>query len=137
MAGAYNPFDPEAVDDQYAAVAELREAAPVAEIVPGVYYVSRYDDVLRVLHDPKTFPQGGMAAATGEAQPVDHLALFELDPPEHTSVRRRFTTALSPTRVKALQTMVRASVWRAGRPVHRSRPVLTSSPTSGHPFRPS
>ena len=108
MAGAYNPFDPEAVDDQYAAAAELREAAPVAEIVPGVYYVSRYDDVLRVLHDPKTFPQGGMAAATGEAQPVDHLALFELDPPEHTSVRRRFTTALSPTRVKALQTMVRA-----------------------------
>ena len=109
MTRSYNPFDPEAVDDQYGAVAELRREAPVAEIVPGAYYVSRYEDVLRVLHDPRTFPQGGVAAATGAAQPLDRLALFELDPPEHTAVRRRFTTALSPTRVRALEPMVRAT----------------------------
>ena len=120
MATSYNALDPEAVDDQYVAVAQLRQVAPVSEIFPGVYYVSRYDDVLRVLHDPTTFPQGGMAAATGEAQPVDHLALFELDPPEHTSVRRRFTTALSPTR-SSPSSHGAGGVCRAGRPVHRSR----------------
>jgi cytochrome P450 len=108
MTTSYNPFDPEAVDDQYGAVAELRREAPVAEIVPGAYYVSRYEDVLRVLHDPLTFPQGGVAAAAGTAQPLDRRALFELDPPEHTSVRRRFTTALSPTRVRALEPTVQA-----------------------------
>ena len=104
----YNPFDPTQVDDHDEVLATLRREQPVAEVLPGVFYVSRYADVLRVLHDPIAFPQGGLGAVDGQDHPLDERALFELDPPEHTAIRRRFSTALSPKRIGALEPAIRA-----------------------------
>ena len=41
----YNPFDPAAVDDHLPTLACLRHDAPVSEVVPGVFYLARHDDI--------------------------------------------------------------------------------------------
>src|SRR5688500_16292360 len=51
MTTTFNPFDPEQVDDQDEILAELRPRCPVAEVMPGVFLLTRYDDVVRASRD--------------------------------------------------------------------------------------
>jgi cytochrome P450 len=107
--------------DPYPAYAWLRENAPVRRAVlpSGVaaWLVTRYDDARRALADPRLSknPQRHSPAAhelgrvgiPGErsANVVTHL--LNIDPPDHTRLRRLVSAAFTPRRVAAFEPRVR------------------------------
>ena len=107
MTVGYNPFDPAQVDDHYPALAVLRRDAPVSEVMPGVFYVSRYDDIVAVCRDHDTFGQGGFQPLDEDDRTPDQIQLGESNPPDHTVVRRILASALSPPQMRAYEPVVR------------------------------
>src|SRR4029079_19209793 len=80
----YNPFDPDQVDHDEAILTRLRHEAPVVEIMPGVFYVTRYDDVVEISRDAKRFPQAPFSPLAEDTRTPDELQLGESNPPAHT-----------------------------------------------------
>jgi cytochrome P450 len=108
MSVQYNPFDPAQVDDHFETLAALRREAPVAEVMPGVFYLSRHEDIVEVSRDYKTFRQGGFRPLEEDDRTPDEMELGETDPPFHTAVRKNLGAVLSPPRVRAYEPMVQA-----------------------------
>jgi cytochrome P450 len=103
---AYNPFDPEQVDHHQPVIDHLRHDEPVAEIMPGVFYVSRHDDIIEVCRDPETFRQGRFRPLDTDTRTDDELNLGETDPPIHTRVRKILQSSLSPPAVRRYEPYV-------------------------------
>ena len=115
----FSPFDPEVIADPFPAYAQLRAEAPVHHSEDdGLWVISRYADVLRVLRDPHTFSSArGMGALTrGRAgrpgrQPFEDLAdlriLIATDPPDHTLLRRLVSRAFTPRVIGRLENRAR------------------------------
>jgi len=105
------------VADPFAAFARWREQAPVhrASTPTGeaVWLVTRHDDVRQLLADPrlrldKTHSTAGYR---GYALPAALDAnLLNLDPPDHTRLRRLVAKAFTPRRVEELQPGIEAAV---------------------------
>ncbi|MRG92953.1 cytochrome P450 [Polyangium spumosum] len=117
-----NLLAPDVRRDPYPHYAELRRSAPVALVDPGVWAVSRYDDVVSVLKNPAVFSSQGLKAAT--TQPwVEHNPIAEslvlLDPPRHTAIRalvtHAFTTRVLPRVEPLARRICAAFAARAGR----------------------
>jgi cytochrome P450 len=106
MTIAFNPFDPAQVDDQLETLAALRRECPVAEVVPGVFYLARHEDIIDVCRAPATFHQGRFLPLDQDTRTPDQLNLGETDPPEHTRVRKVLAGLLSPARVRAMAPLV-------------------------------
>jgi cytochrome P450 len=106
MPAPYNPFDPTQVDHDDAVLTELRHECPVAEVLPGVFYVSRYEDVVEVHRDPVRFPQAPFRPLEEDTRSADELQLGESDPPAHTQVRKILQSVLSPPRIRAMGPLV-------------------------------
>jgi cytochrome P450 len=100
------------IDDPYPAYAWLREHAPVRKtrLPNGVeaYLVTRYGDVRAVLADPRlsknaavSYPgwQPGRTGIPGEHRSGIAAHLLNLDPPDHTRLRRLVAKAFTPRRV--------------------------------------
>jgi cytochrome P450 len=104
----YNPFDPAQVDDHHDELARLRRECPVAEVLPGTYYLARHDDVVAVSRDPATFAQGTFTPLDADSRHPDQMNLGETNPPFHTVVRRNLATALAQRRVQAFAPFVRS-----------------------------
>ncbi|WP_043267933.1 cytochrome P450 [Streptomyces sp. CT34] len=102
------------LDDPYAGYAALREAGPVHRITAAdgrpAWLVTRYDDVRRALADPRLSLDKRHAAPgsySGFALPPALDAnLLNMDPPDHTRVRRLVVQAFTPGRVQALRAPV-------------------------------
>lgn len=105
-------FDRAFIDDPYPAYAWLREHAPVhrTRLPNGVdaYLVTRYEDAKAVLADPRlsknaavSFPgwQPGRTGIPGEHRSGIAAHLLNLDPPDHTRLRRLVSKAFTPRRV--------------------------------------
>jgi cytochrome P450 len=105
-------FSREFIDDPYPAYAWLREHAPVhkTRLPNGVeaYLVTRYDDVRAVLADSRllknaatSFPgwRPGRTGIPGEHRSGIAAHLLNLDPPDHTRLRRLVAKAFTPRRV--------------------------------------
>ena len=107
MAVDYNPFDPAQVDDHDGVLATLRAECPVAEVMPGVFYVARYEDVVDVTRNHKVFGQGGFHPLDEDTRHPDQKELGETDPPFHTIVRKNLALALSPGRTRGFEPIVR------------------------------
>lgn len=103
----YNPFDPDAVDYQDEALAELRPRCPVAAVSPGVYLLTRHADVVAVSKDPTTFPQAPFRPLEEDDRRPDEKQLGESNPPEHGKIRRLMQAVLSPPRLRALEPYIR------------------------------
>src|SRR5215468_7875899 len=98
----YNPFDASVFEDPYPRYALLRAEAPVyhAEAV-GLWVVSRYRDVVDVLHDPATFSSAyGIGPTKNEI--IRRPTMITRDPPEHTRLRSIVSKAFSPRMVAEL-----------------------------------
>ena len=106
MTIAYNPFDPVQVDDDEAVLADLRRQTPVAEIMPGVFYVTRHADLTEISRDAKRFPQAPFRPLEEDTRTPDQLQLGESNPPGHTRVRKILASVLSPPRIRALEPLV-------------------------------
>ncbi|MGH7964276.1 MAG: cytochrome P450 [Candidatus Binatia bacterium] len=107
----YNPFLPDVQYNPFPYYAYLRQHAPVYQ-VPGVGFwaISRYDDVLSVLKNHQLFSSGGfVSAVAGESNPwpPQAPAMLEIDPPDHTRLRKLANRAFTPRRVASLERHVR------------------------------
>ena len=104
------PFaDPDVLADPHPALATMRESAPVHQIdmrmgLP-VWMVTRYDDVLAALSDPRLSNDPHHAIALTETLRGDFLSrsMLGTDPPEHTRLRRLVSKAFTARRVEGLR----------------------------------
>jgi cytochrome P450 len=108
MTIAFNPFDPAQVDDQLGTIDALRHECPVSEVVPGVFYLARHEDIIEVCRAPGVYRQGRFLPLDQDTRTPDQLNLGETDPPDHTRVRKVLAGLLSPARVRAMAPFVRS-----------------------------
>jgi cytochrome P450 len=86
----------------------LREHAPVKRMPDGSWFLTRYDDILPVYRDPKTFSSDKrkeFGPKYGPSPLLEHhtTSLVFNDPPLHTRVRRLILGALSQRHIAAME----------------------------------
>ncbi|MYT34231.1 MULTISPECIES: cytochrome P450 [unclassified Streptomyces] len=99
------------LDDPYTALAALREAGPVHRITgtdgQPAWLVTRYDDVRSALADPRLSLDKRHATPGNyrgfSLPPALDANLLNMDPPDHTRIRRLVVKAFTPGRVEALR----------------------------------
>ncbi|MHB8376362.1 MAG: cytochrome P450 [Dehalococcoidia bacterium] len=104
----FSIFDnPAIAANPYPVFAAMRANAPVVKMGPlGLWAVSRYDDVLRVLRDPETF-SSEVSAAVLAGEPARPSMIFN-DPPVHTRLRGLISKAFTPRMVELQRPAVQA-----------------------------
>ncbi|MDN3053976.1 cytochrome P450 [Streptomyces sp. SRF1] len=103
------------IEDLYPALAALREAGPVHRIVGTdgrpAWLVTRYEDVRRLFADPRLALDKRHAAPGSfsgfSLPPALDANLLNMDPPDHTRVRRLVVKAFTPGRVERMRGPVR------------------------------
>jgi cytochrome P450 len=105
----FNPFDPDQAHNSWPLLAELRNEAAVVDVGDGMAYVTRHADCRHILRDTNGFSSAQGFKAPGVTVPIEDRTLGELDPPNHTLVRRVMVTALTPKSVKAAETYVEST----------------------------
>jgi len=103
----FNPLLPEFHANPYPFYRRLREADPVHHSALGIWVLTRYDDVVMVLRDPR-FGREGMAelleARLGvPARPANARDMLFRDPPDHTRLRALVSRAFTPRVVEAMR----------------------------------
>ncbi|MFF9647063.1 cytochrome P450 family protein [Kitasatospora aureofaciens] len=108
------PLDPTVkslLTDPYGTYAELRAETPVRRIVGPdglpVWLVTRYPDVRQALADPRLALDRAHAAPGNyrgfALPPALDANLLNMDPPDHTRIRRLVAQAFTPRRIAALR----------------------------------
>ena len=105
----FDPFDAEQVQAAWPLLRELRREGPVAAIEGGMHYVTRYAECRDVLRDTVNFSNASGFKAPGVSVRPEERILGEMDPPQHTQVRRVMVTALTPKVVHAAEPFIRAT----------------------------
>ena len=109
----FHPMDPEFVADPYPTYRRLRAEDPVHQSPLGFWVLTRYDDVVMVLRDPRFLKEpiaAAVAARLGGTTPGMPLSMLERDPPDHTRLRGLVSKAFTPRVVEALRPHVQAIV---------------------------
>jgi cytochrome P450 len=106
MGVEYNFFDPAVVDHDTDILRTLRQTCPVSEVLPGVYYVARHDDIVAVSRDTAHFPQAPFSPLADDARTPDQLQLGESNPPIHAKMRKLIGSVLTPPRMRAMEPLV-------------------------------
>jgi cytochrome P450 len=112
----YDPWNPAFVADPYPALARLRTVAPVLyDERTNQWLISRHSDVNALLRDRRLGRSYGHVASHEEwgrtPPPADQAAFWDLldvqmidmEPPDHTRLRRLVTKAFTPRTVEALR----------------------------------
>lgn len=110
-------LDPAFLDDPYPTYRALREHDPVHRMPDGSYFLTRYDDLVAVYRDARTFSSDktvDFKPNFGDSLLYEHhtTSLVFNDPPVHTRVRKLLGPAFSPRALKALQPRIEALVDR-------------------------
>jgi len=103
VATTFNPFDAEQAHNSWPLLADLRKEAAVVDIGDGMAYVTRHAECRQLLRDTDGFSSAQGFKAPGVVVPMEDRTLGELDPPNHTLVRRVMVTALTPKVVRAAE----------------------------------
>jgi len=103
VAKTFNPFDAEQAHNSWPLLADLRKQSAVVEIGDDMAYVTRHAECRQLVRDTDGFSSAQGFKAPGVLVPVEDRTLGELDPPNHTLVRRAMVTALTPRSVKAAE----------------------------------
>jgi cytochrome P450 len=103
----FNPFRPEFHADPYPFYRRLREQDPVHQSPLGFWVLTRYDDCVAVLRDPRfgreEFQQMLTAVyGDGAEKPVPRSMLFR-DPPDHTRLRALVSKAFTPRVIEQMR----------------------------------
>jgi len=107
MASDFNPFEPGQAQRAWPLLAKLRREGAVAPIAGGMHYVTRHAECREALRDTESFSNASGMKAPGVEVPFEDRILGELDPPQHTTVRRVMVTALTPKVVHAAEPFIR------------------------------
>jgi cytochrome P450 len=94
--------------DPYPYYRALREHAPVKAMPDGSWFLTRYDDIVPVYRDARTFSSDKkreFAPKYGPSPLLEHhtTSLVFNDPPLHTRVRRAIVGALSQRHIAAME----------------------------------
>ncbi|WP_308271872.1 cytochrome P450 [Kitasatospora sp. SUK 42] len=111
---ALDPTVKSLIADPYGAYVKLRAEAPVHRVVGPdglpVWLVTRYQDVRQALADPRLALDRAHAAPGNyrgfSLPPALDANLLNMDPPDHTRIRRLVSRAFTPRRVAALRTPI-------------------------------
>ncbi|MDO8477632.1 MAG: cytochrome P450 [Candidatus Rokubacteria bacterium] len=104
----FNPLLPEFHADPYPFYRRLREEDPVHQSPLGIWILTRYDDTVMVLRDPR-FGREGMAElmearlGAGSVRPANTRDMLFRDPPDHTRLRALVSRAFTPRVVEAMR----------------------------------
>jgi cytochrome P450 len=107
----YNPLLPEVKANLYAHYAYLREHAPVYWVESlQAWAVSRYEDVVYVLKNPRLFSSSAFFdQLLGEFNPVPEIPwMITSDPPAHTRLRKLANKGFMPSMIRNLAPRVGA-----------------------------
>jgi cytochrome P450 len=101
-----NPFDYDFHRDPYPTYEWLRDEAPLYHNERMDFWaLSRFDDVLNGLHDPATYTSTGGVAI--EQSGAVTKSMIEMDPPDHTAMRKLIARRFTPRRIAELEPRVR------------------------------
>jgi cytochrome P450 len=116
----FNPFEPGFFDDPYRQYAALREHDPVHRSPLEVWVLFRYDDIVGVLRDSSLSVQVDNATPTARMQMFAEQApeerergahsILNVDPPDHTRLRRLVSKAFTPKMVHELRPRIQELV---------------------------
>jgi cytochrome P450 len=121
----FNPFDPEFRATPYPFYAQWREHSPVMQTPLGFTVLTRYDDVARTLrgaefardieaHVPVAAGDPRAARRERFRQRIEAgtaaKSILNLDPPDHTRLRRLVSLAFTPSAIDRLRTRVQQLV---------------------------
>jgi cytochrome P450 len=118
----YDPLDPAFIADPYPALARLRDEAPVLyDERSNQWLVSRHGDVNALLRDRRlgrSYLHVASHEAWGRTPPADQapfwdllaVQMIDMEPPDHTRLRRLVTKAFTPRTIDALRTRIEAIV---------------------------
>jgi len=107
----FNPLSPEVTANPYPYYAELRNKAPVIWLEPfQSWALSRYADVDFALRNPQIFSSSVFTAeALGDLNPVPEVPwILDMNPPDHTRLRKLANKGFAPRLIRALEPRVRA-----------------------------
>jgi cytochrome P450 len=104
----FNPMAPEFVADPYPTYHRLRAEDPVHQSPLGFWVLTRYEDVVSVLRDPRLIKEpiaAFVAARFGLAAPPTGmgLSMLDRDPPDHTRLRGLVSKAFTPRVIERLR----------------------------------
>ena len=102
----FNPMDPEFVADPYPTYHRLRAEDPVHHSPLGFWVLTRYEDVVAALRDPRLIKEpiaAFVAARFGAPMPAMGLSMLDRDPPDHTRLRGLVNKAFTPRVVEGLR----------------------------------
>jgi pimeloyl-[acyl-carrier protein] synthase len=104
----FNPMAPEFVADPYPTYRRLREEDPVHQSPLGFWVLTRYDDVVSSLKDPRMTKEpiaAFVAARFGLPSPPGGmgLSMLDRDPPDHTRLRGLVSKAFTPRVIEQLR----------------------------------
>jgi cytochrome P450 len=112
----FNPFLPEFHADPYPFYRRLREQDPVHQTSMGFWVLTRYDDCVAALRDPRfgreEFQQ--MLAAVYGGEESDRLprSMLFRDPPDHTRLRALVSKAFTPRVIEQMRDHIQEIVDR-------------------------
>src|SRR5262249_54482751 len=109
----FNPMDPDFVANPYPMYHRLRAEDPVHHNPLGFWVLTRYEDVVMALRDPR-FAKEAIAAfvAARFGVPVQGigLSMLDRDPPDHTRLRGLVSKAFTPRVVELLRPHIQTIV---------------------------
>ena len=113
-----NPYAPGFFANPYEQYRQLREHAPVYLSPLGPWILTRYDDCTRLLRDHRSsveerrvFDRRALVFGADDPRRFRGTsAILNLDPPDHTRIRRLAGKAFSPRRIEALGVRIQALV---------------------------
>src|SRR5918993_1229768 len=115
----YNPFDPAFRADPYPFYDRLRREAPAHVTPMGLTILTRYDDISHTLRsndfsrdvDSNATPREDLIfERRRERRNGGAKTILNLDPPDHTRLRRLVSKAFTPSAIEALRHRIEAQV---------------------------
>ena len=111
---SFNPMDPEFLADPYPTYRRLRTEDPVHHSPLDFWVLTRYEDVVAVLRDPRFIKEplaAFVAARFGVAVPPGvGVSMLDRDPPNHTRLRSLVSKAFTPRVVEGLRPRIQEIV---------------------------
>jgi cytochrome P450 len=101
----FDPFTRQTGEIPYAEMARLRRLHRVVA-TPSFPYLTRYEDCRRVLVDNATFANVGGMRAPGVVVAQEELMINEMDPPQHTRIRKLEQTTLNQAGFKQARSFI-------------------------------
>jgi cytochrome P450 len=101
-----HPLSPEFRDDPYPLLARLRQHDPVNETPVGIFRLTRYRDVVRMLKEVPSgvrMADGSIFGAIATADGGPNEFILRVDPPAHTRIRKLMSHAFRPRAIERLR----------------------------------